>query len=103
MFSFSVLSDYAPNDQFTLARLYPALKYCMKPVRITSKDLPDAKDILQLAYLIAGSEEAYREHPFITHHYCPVVSPLTMDHLSTEAVMYFSEQRSEQHTSERHS
>jgi trimethylamine---corrinoid protein Co-methyltransferase len=92
MFSVSVLADDAPDDQFTLARLYPALKYCMKPIRITSKDLPDAKEILQLAYLVAGSEEAYREHPFITHHYCPVVSPLTMDHLSTEAVMYFSEQ-----------
>jgi len=92
MFSVSVLADDAPDDQFTLARLYPALKYCMKPVRITSKDLPDARDILQLAYLVAGSEEAYREHPFITHHYCPVVSPLTMDHLSTEAVMFFAEQ-----------
>ena len=38
MFSVSVLADDAPDDQFTLARLYPALKYCMKPVRITSKD-----------------------------------------------------------------
>ncbi len=93
MFSVSVLADDAPENQFTLARLYPALKYCSKPVRITSKDLPDAKDILQLGYLIAGSEEAYREHPFITHHYCPVVSPLTMDHLSTEAVMFFAEEQ----------
>jgi trimethylamine--corrinoid protein Co-methyltransferase len=92
MFSVSVLADDAPDDQFTLARLYPALKYCMKPIRITSKDLPDAKEILQLVYLVAGSEEAYRKHPFITHHYCPVVSPLTMDHLSTEAVMYFAEE-----------
>ena len=92
MFSVSVLADDAPDNQFTLARLYPALKYCSKPIRITSKDLPDARDILQLGYLIAGSEEAYREHPFITHHYCPVVSPLTMDHLSTEAVMFFAEQ-----------
>ena len=29
-------------DQFTLARLYPALKHCLKPVRITSRDLADA-------------------------------------------------------------
>jgi trimethylamine--corrinoid protein Co-methyltransferase len=93
MFSVSVLADDAPANQFTLARLYPALKYCSKPIRITSKDLPDARDILQLGYLVAGSEEAYRAHPFITHHYCPVVSPLTMDHLSTEAVMFFAEQR----------
>ena len=92
LFSVSVLADDAPANQFTLARLYPALKYCSKPIRITSKDLPDAKDILQIGYLVAGSEEAYREHPFITHHYCPVVSPLTMDHLSTEAVMFFAEQ-----------
>src|SRR6266508_6034142 len=92
MFSVSVLADDAPDNQFTLARLYPALKYCMKPIRISSKDLPDAKDILQLAYLVAGSEDAYREHPFITHQYCPVVSPLTMDRLSTEAVVFFSEQ-----------
>jgi trimethylamine---corrinoid protein Co-methyltransferase len=92
MFSVSVLADDAPDNQFTLARLYPALKYCSKPIRITSKDLPDARDILQMGYLVAGSEAAYREHPFITHHYCPVVSPLTMDNLSTEAVMYFAEQ-----------
>ncbi|HEY3476822.1 MAG TPA: trimethylamine methyltransferase family protein [Anaerolineales bacterium] len=92
MFSVSTLADDAPSNQFTLARLYPALKYCTKPIRITSKDLPDARDILQLGYLVAGSEEAYREHPFITHHYCPVVSPLTMDNLSTEAVMFFADE-----------
>ncbi len=92
IFSVSVLADDAPPDQFTLARIYPALKYCLKPVRITSKDLPDARKILKLGSLIAGGDEAYREHPFITHHYCPVVSPLTMDHLSTEALMFFAEQ-----------
>ncbi|HLE92394.1 MAG TPA: trimethylamine methyltransferase family protein, partial [Anaerolineales bacterium] len=93
IFSVSVLADDAPNELFTLARLYPALKYCLKPVRITTKDLNDAREVLQLVSLIAGSDEAYREHPFITHHYCPVVSPLTMDHLSTEAVMFFAEQK----------
>jgi len=29
IFSVSVLADDAPDDQFTLARLYPALKYCL--------------------------------------------------------------------------
>jgi trimethylamine--corrinoid protein Co-methyltransferase len=93
IFSVSVLADDAPDDQFTLARLYPALKYCLKPVRISSKDLDDAKKVLRLGVLIAGSDEAYRERPFITHHYCPVVSPLTMDHLSTEATVFFAEQQ----------
>jgi len=92
IFSVSVLAEDAPPDQFTIARLYPALKYCQKPIRISSKDLDDALMILKLGSLIAGSDEAYREHPFVTHHYCPVVSPLTMDKLSTEAIIFFSEQ-----------
>ena len=91
VFSISTLADDAPEGQFTLARLYPALKYCLKPVRSTTKDMEDILAIMKLLYAIAGSEEAYREHPFVTHHYCPVVSPLTMDKLSTEGIIYFSE------------
>ena len=52
VFSVSVLADDVPLEQFTLARLYPALKYCMKPVRITSRDLDDAKKVLQSNALI---------------------------------------------------
>ena len=91
VFSISTLADDAPEGQFTLARLYPALKYCLKPIRSTTKDMEDIQAILRLLYAIAGGAEAYREHPFVTHHYCPVVSPLTMDKLSTEAIIYFSE------------
>lgn len=91
VFSVSTLADDAPEGQFTLARLYPALRYCLKPIRSTTKDMDDIQAIMRLLYAIAGSEAAYMERPFVTHHYCPVVSPLTMDHLSTEAVMYFSE------------
>lgn len=92
VFSISTLADDAPLGQFTLARLYPSLKYCLKPVRSTTKDMEDIQTILHFLYTIAGSEAAYREHPFVTHHYCPVVSPLTTDHLSTEAVIFFCEQ-----------
>ncbi len=92
VFSISTLADDAPSDQFTLARLYPALKYCAKPIRSTTKDMDDIHQILRMLYALAGSKEAYFEHPFVTHHYCPVVSPLTMDLLSTEAIMFFSEQ-----------
>ena len=91
VFSISTLADDAPEGQFTLARLYPALKYCLKPIRSTTKDMEDIHAIMKLLFAVAGSEEAYREHPFVTHHYCPVVSPLTMDKLSTEAIIYFSE------------
>jgi trimethylamine---corrinoid protein Co-methyltransferase len=91
VFSISTLADDAPPGHFTLARLYPALKNCLKPVRSTATDRADAEMMLELVYLIAGSEEAYRERPFVTHHFCPVVSPLTMDVASTEMVMFFAE------------
>jgi trimethylamine---corrinoid protein Co-methyltransferase len=91
IFSISTLADDAPPGHFTLARLYPALKNCLKPVRSTATDRADAEMMLELVYLIAGSEEAYRERPFVTHHFCPVVSPLTMDVASTEMVMFFAE------------
>jgi trimethylamine--corrinoid protein Co-methyltransferase len=89
VFSISTLADDAPPGQFTISRLYPAIKYCLKPIRVTTTDMQDTQRVLEMAYLVAGGEQAYREHPFLTHHYCPVVSPLTMDHLSTENLMFF--------------
>ncbi|HSQ40140.1 MAG TPA: trimethylamine methyltransferase family protein [Anaerolineales bacterium] len=91
VFSVSTLADDAPVGQFTLARLYPALKYCLKPIRSTTKDQADTDAVMRMLFAMAGSEAAYMERPFVTHHYCPVVSPLTMDTLSTDAVIYFSE------------
>jgi len=91
VFSVSTLADDAPPGQFTLARLYPSLKHCLKPIRSTTNDMPDIQSVMRLLYTVAGSEDAYRSHPFVTHHYCPVVSPLTMDQLSTEAMMFFCE------------
>ncbi len=91
VFSISTLADDAPPGLFSISRFYPALKNCLKPLR-GSGPPEDAQKILQLLYLIAGSEAAYREHPFVTHHYCPVVSPLTMDFDSTEMLMFYTEQ-----------
>jgi len=91
VFSVSTLAEDAPPGHFTLARLYPALKNCLKPVRSTATDVADAEKVLRLGSLIAGSDAAYREHPFITHHFCPVVSPLTMDYASTELLIFFAE------------
>ena len=92
MFSISTLADDAPADQFTISRLYPALKHCLKPIRVTTTDRADTDSVMKMAYIVAGGEDAYKEHPFLTHHYCPVVSPLTMDNLSTENVMYFAKE-----------
>jgi len=92
IFSISTLADDAPADQFTISRLYPSIKYCLKPIRVTTTDMKDTHSIMEMAYLVAGGEEAYKAHPFLTHHYCPVVSPLTMDNLSTENVMVFAKE-----------
>src|SRR5215470_9107985 len=90
IFSVSTLADDAPPGFFSVTRLYAALKYCRKPLRISGP--PDELDsILKLAHIIAGGEAAYMARPFITHHYCPCVSPLTMDFDSTEALIYYAE------------
>lgn len=91
MFSISTLADDAPEGQFTLSRLYPAVKNCLKPVRSNAPNRNDAEHLLKLGALVAGSEAAYYEHPFITTHFCPVVSPLTMDFDSTELLIFFTE------------
>ncbi len=91
VFSISTLADDAPEGQFSLSRFYPSLKNCLKPVRSNTPTIKDLEQVLELGAVIAGSPEAYRERPFINHHYCPVVSPLTMDVESTESVIYLAE------------
>jgi trimethylamine---corrinoid protein Co-methyltransferase len=93
VFSISTLAEDAPEGQLSLSRFYPALKNCLKPVRSNTPSMDDLHQVVALGELIAGGAEAYRERPMINHHYCPMVSPLTMDVESTEAVMWLTEQR----------
>jgi len=93
VFSISVTADDAPPGQFHLSRFYPALKNCLKPVRGSAPGLEEVDKILQLGALIAGSEGAFWERPFVTFMPCPVVSPLTMDVESTEKLMQFAERQ----------
>jgi trimethylamine--corrinoid protein Co-methyltransferase len=92
LFGISVTADDAPPGQFHLSRFYPAFKNCLKPVRGSAPSLAEAERILHMGALIAGSEGAFWERPFVTFQYCPVVSPLTMDVESTEKLMRFAEQ-----------
>lgn len=92
VFSISTLADDAPEGQFSLSRFYPALKNCLKPVRSNTPNMDDLHQVVELGQIIAGGAEAYAERPIINHHYCPMVSPLTMDVDSTEAVMWLTEQ-----------
>ncbi|MCE5262910.1 MAG: trimethylamine methyltransferase family protein [Deltaproteobacteria bacterium] len=90
VFSISTLAADAPPGLGSVARFYPALKNCLKPVRSNTPNMRELQEVLELGALIAGGEEAYRERPLINHHYCPVVSPLTMDVESTEAVIHLT-------------
>jgi trimethylamine--corrinoid protein Co-methyltransferase len=91
VFSISTSADDAPEDQFSLSRFYPALKNCLKPIRGNTPDIKDLHQVLQLGAIIAGSREAYWERPLITHHCCPVVSPLTLDVNSTDVLIHLVE------------
>jgi len=91
LFSISTLADDAPRGQFSLSRFYPALKNCIKPCRTSVIDEREACQVLELGSLIAGSEAAYKERPFINFGYCAIVSPLTMDFDSTEMLMFYAE------------
>ncbi len=95
VFSISTLADLPddpPPGMFSLWRFYPALKHCAKPIRGNTPNPDELQQVLKLVEMIAGGKEAYRERPFVTHHYCPVVSPLTMDFDSTEQTMYLVEE-----------
>lgn len=91
VFSISTLADDAPEGQYSLSRFYPSLKNCLKPVRSNTPNMNDLLQVLELGAIIAGGEEAYKERPILSHHYCPSVSPLSLDVESLEAVMYLTE------------
>jgi len=91
VFSISTLADDAPEGQLSLSRFYPALKNCLKPVRGNTANMEELLQVLELGSIIAGGEDAYKERPLITHHGCPVISPLTMDVESTAEMFYLIE------------
>jgi len=92
IFSISTLAEDAPMDRFTVTRTYAALKNCVKPIRVSTSSEADAQQLLQMCFAAAGSEAAYRARPFVTHHYCPIVSPLAFDLDSTSELIFYAEQ-----------
>jgi trimethylamine--corrinoid protein Co-methyltransferase len=91
IFSIATTADDAPKGRQGLARFYPALKHCLKPIRGSAPELADVEDVLEMGALIAGGEGAFWERPFVTFVYCATISPLTMDVESTERLMRFAE------------
>ena len=91
VFSISTLADDAPEGLLSLSRFYPALKNCLKPVRGNTANMNELLQVLELGRIIAGGKDDYKDRPLITHHSCPVISPLTMDVESTAQMLYLIE------------
>jgi trimethylamine--corrinoid protein Co-methyltransferase len=89
--SIPVLADDAPPGQFSLSRVYPAIKNCIKPVKFSLLNPTEAWQIIRLGEAIAGGERAFWDRPFFSFGYCSIVSPLTMDVDSTEMLMFYAE------------
>ena len=89
--SVATLADDAPEGLHSLSRFYPALKNCRKPVRASLLDAREGEQMVRLCSLIAGSEAAFRERPFVTFGTCSVISPLAMDDRAAEMLMYYAE------------
>ena len=92
VFSVATLAEDAPLEYFAATRVCPAIQNCRRSIRVSASSLNDAAQLVEFGILVAGSQAAYRERPFITHHYCPIVSPLTFDFDSTDEIIYFPEQ-----------
>ena len=88
VFSISTLAQDAPEGRLSLSRFYPALKNCLKPVRSNTPNMKELMQVIEMGTIIAGSKEAYFKRPLINHHFCPVVSPLTMDADISEQLIY---------------
>ena len=94
VFSVSTLADDAPPGHFTLA---PALSLGEELPQAGAQQRPRPRKTPSRSSSWAASSPAvkppYYERPFITTHFCPVVSPLTMDYDSTELLIFFAEKK----------
>ena len=85
--SIPLMASDAPSGLGSVARFEAALRHCTKPIRGSLPGIGDLDGVLQLGEAFAGGSAAYAERPLITHHQCPMVSPLVMDSESTALVL----------------
>ena len=78
VFSISTLADDAPQGQFSLARFYPALKNCTKPIRGNTPNMDDLMKVLELGRIVAGGAGCLSG---TTHHHPPLLpGDFSFDH-----------------------
>lgn len=65
-----------PNDILDVNKTYAAVTNTTKHVMVSAYTVKSAREVIELASMIAGSKEAYEERPFVTFTSCWTVSPL---------------------------
>jgi len=68
-----------PKDVLSINSFYAALAGTRKNVQESATDSQAAQDIIEMAAMIAGGEEALRERPFISFVTSWMISPLRLD------------------------
>lgn len=78
-FQCPVVPRDVPADKLDVNSFYAALANTYKPVQESAHSPQAARDVIELAAMIAGSEDKLREAPFISFVTSWMVSPLKLD------------------------
>jgi len=84
------MADDVPADIADRVIAKQVFTYTEKPLVFCCKDVNSVRDIHEMALLIAGSEERFRQAPTIVH-YSEPISPLLYYDLAVEKIIYCAE------------
>src|SRR5690606_35282656 len=65
-----------PNEVLDVNKTYAAVANTSKHVMVSAYTVQSAREVIEMALMIAGSKEAYEERPFVSFTSCWTVSPL---------------------------
>jgi trimethylamine--corrinoid protein Co-methyltransferase len=87
----TVTASDMPQDALALHSLWTTMKNCSKHIHVipTPKGAPEAKALVALASLVAGSPEALKEKPLFSVISCPI-APLEFEKASIEGQVEYS-------------
>ena len=84
------MADDVPPDIADRVIAKQVFTYCEKPLVFCCKDANSVRDIYEMALLIAGSEERFRQAPTIVH-YSEPISPLLYYDPAVEKIIFSAE------------
>lgn len=83
-----VVAQDVPKELLDVNKYYAALSNTTKHVMASAYSVPSAREVIEMASIIAGSEEALRERPIISFITSWMISPL---HFATETTQVLAE------------